>query len=103
METWEYLAEPNSEQGNPYWHKFRVYCGSAGIMEGAAHNAHGQGPKHARLLAAAPDMLAALESYLAAHDNAALTGRLSGAADAGFHLELMGIARAAITKARGNA
>jgi len=53
----------------------------------------------APLIAAAPDLLEALGAYLAAHDNAACTGRLSALLDEGFSLDLMFAAREAIRKA----
>ena len=87
---WEYRPEP--EQPNPYWHQFKVSFGSAGIMEGASHDRHGQGAHNARLIAAAPDLLAALEEIIAEAEGGWLRQSL-----------IAKRARAAIAKAKGEA
>ena len=64
--------------------------GRVGLPETAAN---------ARLMAASKELLWALEMYLAAHDKAAVNGRLSLLLDQGFDIDMMGCARAAIKKA----
>ena len=62
--TWENF--PDDAQENPYWHKFRISAGSAGVMEGAAHNRHGQGAQNAAYIAHAANAYPRLVAELKA-------------------------------------
>ena len=59
---WSYYA--GEAQPNPYWRNYRLYVGERLVAEIGCTNAVGDGDANARLIAAAPELLAALTALV---------------------------------------
>lgn len=98
---WSYYA--GESQPNPYWRNIRLYNGERLIAEVGCTNAVGDGDANARLIAAAPELLAALSAYQRLVGYLQRTTNPEEWATHGDWKRLQAEADAAIRKAKGDA